>query len=154
MKTEMKKTGMFGLWLLLSSLVLSLSGCDDEKTIGYEDLPGSARAFIEQYFPGRSVVRAQREKDDGTRQYEATLDDGPELSFDASGSWYEVDCKFSLLPEGIIPETIASDMRTRYPDAAAHKIERQLGGYEITVNGSLELIYAADGTFICEQRDY
>ena len=115
----MKKTGMFGLWLLLSSLVLSLSGCDDEKTIGYEDLPGSARAFIEQYFPGRSVVRAQREKDDGTRQYEATLDDGTELSFDASGSWYEVDCKFSLLPEGIFrrpsPPTCGRATRTPRP---------------------------------------
>ena len=61
------------------------------------------------------TAAAQREKDDGTRQYEATLDDGTELSFDASGNWYEVDCKFSLLPKGIIPETIASDMRTRYP---------------------------------------
>ena len=81
------------------------------------------------------------------------LDDGTELEFDARGSWTSVDCKFSLLPAGIIPESIRADLAIRYPDAAVYKIERQLGGYELSLNNAKQLIYASDGTFVREDID-
>lgn len=148
----MKKMKVLGLLLFLSSL--AMLGCDDEKTIGYDELPGTARTFIERYFPGQGIAHVQREKDDGGRQYEVTLDDGTELQFDGSGNWYEVDCKFSVLPSGILPETIDGHLAANYPNVTAYKAERQVGGYEVSVGGGLELIYAADGTFVREQRDY
>lgn len=45
-------------------------------------------------------------------------------------------------------------MAVRYPDAQAYKIEKELGGYEISISRSLDLYYSADGKFIREQRDF
>ena len=125
----------------LFACLLTLTACDDERTIGYDELPSAARTFIERYFPARTVHHVQREKDDGRRKYECTLDDGTQLEFDASGEWTEVDCKFSALPEGILPGRVAEHLAEFYPQAVAYKVERQLGGYEVSVSGSLELIY-------------
>lgn len=138
--------------LLLISLFLA-PGCDDEQQIRYGKLPAAARSFIEEYFPDCKAVHAEREKDDGSKEYTVRLDDGTELEFDARGSWTSVDCKFSLLPAGIIPEAIRADLAARYPDAAVYKIERQLGGYELSLSNAKQLIYASDGTFVREDID-
>lgn len=104
--------------LLLLLVILAAASCDkDEKEIGYDALPQKARQFIAQYFPGVKCTRAVRDKDDGTTEYEAWLSDGTELDFDGQGDWTSVDCMFSALPNGILPEAIATDIATRYPDA-------------------------------------
>ena len=112
-------------WLLLS-VILTVVSCDkDEKEIGYDALPQKAQLFIAQYFPMAECSRIVRDKDDGTTEYEAWLSDGTELDFDKQGDWTSVDCKFSALPEGILPEAIATDIATRYPDAVPYKVEKQ-----------------------------
>lgn len=63
-----------------------------------------------------------------------------------------MDCKFSALPNGILPEAIATDIATRYPDAVPYKVEKQPGGYEIDIPG-WELYYNNQGTFIRAERD-
>lgn len=133
--------------------MLGLQSCDDEREISYGKLPSLARAFIETYFPDQSVSYAERDKDDGRREYSVVLSNGTEIDFDQNGDWESVDCKFSVLPEGIVPQSIAEDMAIRYLDAKAYKIERQLGGYELSIGQGRELVYAADGTFIREQFD-
>ena len=107
----------------LFSLLLGLSACDDEERISYGRLPAAARTFIETYFPTESCVYAERDRDDGHREYEVRLSNGAEIKFDAQGQWFEVDCKFSLLPAGIVPQTIAADIAARYPGAGAYKVE-------------------------------
>ena len=97
--------------LLLLSVILTAASCDkDEKEIGYDALPQKAQQFIAQYFPMMECTRAVRDKDGGTTEYEAWLSDGTELEFDGQGEWTSVDCKFSALPDGILPEAIATDM--------------------------------------------
>ena len=145
----MKLKYLFVTFLLTTLLC---GGCEDEQKIPYKKLPSAARAFIETYFPGESCVSAERDRDDGRREYEARLSNGAELTFDSSGQWLEVDCKFSLLPEGIVPPAISEDVGSRYPGAGIYKIERALGGYELSIGSGLELIYSADGTFIREDR--
>mgnify|MGYP000157147814 FL=1 len=84
--------------LLLLLVILAAASCDkDEKEIGYDALPQKAQQFIAQYFPGVECIRAVRDKDDGTTEYEAWLSDGTELDFDGQGDWTSVDCKFSAL---------------------------------------------------------
>ena len=133
--------------------MLATAACDKEKEIGYDALPSQARQFIEQYFPGVECTRIVRDKDNGTTEYEAWLSDGTELDFDNQGQWTNVDCKFSALPDGILPEAIATDITTRYPDAVPYKVEKQPGGYEIDISG-WELYYNYQGTFIRAERDW
>ena len=139
--------------LLLAALLLVLlllTSCSDE--IPYRKLPEKARAFIETYFPGENCVYAERDRDDGRREYEVRLGNGTEIEFYESGDWKSVDCKYSLLPEGIVPEAIAADIAARYPGSGIYEAEREAGGYEISVGSGLELIYSADGRFIREER--
>ena len=133
-------------------LLLAAWGCDGEERISYGKLPSAARTFIETYFPTESCVYAERDRDDGRREYEARLSNGTEIKFDAQGQWTEVDCKFSLLPAGIAPQRIVEDIAVRYPEAGIYKIERQLGGYEISIGSGLELIYSVEGVFVREDR--
>ena len=146
----MKKTTICSAVLaaIVASLLL-LTGCE-EMEISYNKLPAAARAFIENYFPKETCVYAERDRDDGQREYEVRLSNGTEIKFDAQGQWLEVDCKFSLLPEGIVPERIIADVAVRYPNTGIYKVERQLGGYEVSIGSGLELIYSADGTFVRE----
>lgn len=132
--------------------LLALAGCDDEREIGYKRLPGGAQSFIETYFPGREVIRAERERDDGSRDYKVLLDDGTELQFDESGRWENIDCNFSLLPDGILPEVISEHIASNYPGGTVHEVNREFGGYEISIGNGVELIYAADGSFVREER--
>ena len=112
--------------LLLLSVILTAASCDkDEKEIGYDALPQKAQQFIAQYFPMAECTRIVRDKDDGTTEYEAWLSDGTELDFDKQGDWTSVDCKFSALPEGILPEAIATDIATRYPESIPRSEERR-----------------------------
>ena len=149
----MKRIGRYTA--VLAAIVaglLTMTGCDDEERISYGKLPSAARAFIETYFPAESCTYAERDRADGRREYKAVLSNGTEIEFDAAGQWTEVDRKFSLLPAGIAPERIVSDLAARYPDAGIYKIERAPGGYEVTIGSGLELIYSADGTFVREER--
>lgn len=69
----------------------ALQGCD-EKKIDFDKLPSAAQAFITQYFPGEEVTYAERDKDDGQKDYKVRLSDGTEIEFDENGNWTSVDC--------------------------------------------------------------
>ena len=115
--------------LLLLSVILTAASCDkDEKEIGYDALPQKVQQFIAQYFPMAECTRIVRDKDDGTTEYEAWL-------------------------SGILPEAIATDIATRYPESIPYKVEKQPGGYEIDIPG-WELYYNYQGTFIRAERDW
>lgn len=144
----MRKVKYLAVLATVVAGLLSLAGCDDEQCISYGKLPSAARAFIETFFPTESCVYAERDRDDGRREYEARLSNGTEIKFDSSGQWIEVDCKFSLVPAGIVPEAIVTDVAVRYPDSGIYKIGRALGGYEISIGSGLELIYSSDGQFV------
>ena len=135
---------------MLAGALLSV-GCASSR-ISYRRLPAGAKAFIERYFPTESCVYAERERDDGRREYEVKLSNGTDLEFHASGKWKKVDCGYSFLPAGIVPQAIVEDLATRYPGAKIYKAERERGGYEIKITGGLELIYSADGMFVREDR--
>ena len=63
-----------------------------------------------------------------------------------------MDCGYSFLPAGIVPQAIIEDLAVRYPGAHSYNATRERGAYEIKIPGGLELIYSADGTFVREDR--
>ena len=137
------------IFLTLLAGILSIQSCDDEKQISFGKLPEAAQAFVNQYFSSEEVVFVEREKDDGKRDYKVMLANGTEL-----GAWTSGDCKFSSLPAGLIPAAIASHIATNYPQAVPYKIEKEIGGYEISVTGGYNLLYSTDGTFIRQETDF
>lgn len=111
-------------------------------------LPSGAKTFVATYFPDADCVYAEREWEDGRREFEVKFSDGTDIEFRASGEWKKVDCGYSFLPAGIVPQAIVEDLAVRYPGSTIYKIERERGGYEITIGNGMELIYASDGTFV------
>lgn len=138
------------LCFLLAAFAL-LQGCDERK-ISVKRLPEPARTFVGKYFPGMTIVSAEKEKDDGKVTYSVRLSEGSELEFDKAGFWTDVDCGFSVLPEGILPDDIAEYVGSSYPQEAAYKVERKAGGYEVTLSSGAELLFNAAGEFVRSSR--
>lgn len=118
--------------------VLLFSSCDDEKKIDFGDLPGEARSFIENYFPGSDILSIIQEKDDGRKEYQVKLSDGTDMEFDESGAWTSIECYFSPLPEGILPASVIVKVEELHPGGYINGVEKELGGYVVEVT-------AADG---------
>lgn len=145
----MKRYSVF-LGVLFAALML-LQGCDERK-ISVKRLPEPARTFIGKYFTGMTVVSAEKEKDDGKVSYSVRLSEGTEIEFDKSGLWTDVDCGFTVLPDGILPDSVSAYIEASYPQETAYKAERKAGGYEVTLTGGTELLFNTAGEFIRSSR--
>lgn len=145
----MKKFIVF-LAAAISSISI-LQGCDDTR-ISEKRLPAQAQEFISQYFPGISVTYAEKERDDRQKEYNVKLADGTEIQFNEDGSWTSVDCEFSILPEGIVPDSITDYVKANYPESKIYKAEKEFGGYEIGLTGGVELIFNTAGEYVRVSR--
>lgn len=148
----MKRTFLATVLSIVFAVVAVACHSSDEKEIGYTELPVLAQQFVKQYFPSATYSRVEKEKDHGKWEYEATLSDGTKIDFNNKGEWKSVDCKFSALPSGIIPDVIAADIAKRYPSQQPYKIEKEIGGYEIDIPG-IDLYYSNNGNFIRAEID-
>lgn len=148
----MKRTFLATVLSIIFAMVAVACHSSDEKEIGYTELPVQAQQFVKQYFPSATYSRVEKEKDNGKWEYGATLSDGTKIDFDNKGEWKSVDCKFSALPSGIIPDVIAADIAQRYPSQQPYKIEKEIGGYEIDIPG-YDLYYTSAGKFIRAEID-
>ena len=137
-----------------------LSGCDEVK-IKEKRLPETARTFIQKNFPHTTILSAEKEKEDGVKQYNVRLADGTEIEFDAKGNWKSIECEFSVLPEAALLPTISEYIAENYPGSKAYKIDKKYGGYEVEItapSGSpqpgsdIGLIFNAFGEFVRESR--
>lgn len=108
-KLTMKHYAMIAAALVAG--VLLFTECASMR-IPYRRLPAKAKAFIETYFPAERCVYAERDRDDGRREYEVKLSDGTEIDFHATGDWKKVECEYSFVPAGIVPQTIYRRPRT------------------------------------------
>ena len=137
-----------------------LSGCDEVK-VNEKRLPETARTFIQKNFPHTTILNAEKEREDGVKQYNVRLADGTEIEFDARGNWESIECEFSILPEAALLPTISGYITENYPGSKAYKIDKKYGGYEVEItapSGSpqpgsdIELIFNAFGEFVRESK--
>lgn len=148
----MKRTFLATVLSIVFAMIAVACHSSDEKEIGYTELPVQAQQFVKQYFPSATYSHVEKEKDNGKWEYEVTLNDGTKIDFNNKGEWQSVDCKFSTLPAGIIPDAIVADIVQRYPSVQPYKIEKEIGGYEIDIPG-YDLYYSSTGKFIRAEID-
>lgn len=122
-------------------------------------LPEKAQTFLSTYFSGDAVV-SQKKDDDG--EYEVILTSGIEIDFDSQGAWLNVDGKFEngqykALPEAFLttelPATLLTFVTANYPDKEIIEVDKEfknntLAGYEIDLNGGVELDFDTNGNLI------
>lgn len=117
----------------------TIARADDDKPIQVSQMPQKAQQFIKQHFAGNNIAMAKVESDFLQKSYDVIFTDGNKVEFDKKGNWTEVNCKFSVAPQGIIPAPIQKYVTTNYADAKILKIERDKADYEVKLSNGWEL---------------
>lgn len=142
------KFPVFPAFLCAAMLMLS---CDKDKSserqIEMKDLPAQAQTFIGRYFSGLTVAAITTDTEDASG-YDVVFTNGNEVEFDRNGNWTDVNCRFTKVPDAIVPEPILAHVSTAHPGMNILEIVKLLSGYEIGISTGQELVYDANGKFI------
>lgn len=85
------------------ALMMSAVCFADDRPIPVEQLPAAAKTFVKQYFPEAAIAYAQIDVEMAKTEYEARLNDGTKVEFDAQGNWTKVDCEYKSVPLSRFP---------------------------------------------------
>ena len=138
----MKKIKFF-LVAVMSVLVSNMAMADD-MPIPVEQLPATARSFVQTNFKGKRILYAERD----WNSYECHLDDGTSIEFHRNGKWDKVDCHMTAVPAGIVPPAIQQYVQTNYPGTVITKIDKERYGYEIELSNEFDLKFNSRGILI------
>ncbi len=133
--------------MLMAMMPATAALANDDKPITYEELPAAAKTFIEQNFPDAKVALTTVESALWNPTYDVIFTDGTKMEFIASGQWKEVDCKYSRVPESVIPEKIRAFLAQHHPDSYVKEIERGRNKYEVKLDNRLEVCFDINGEF-------
>ncbi len=127
------------LILVLLFALLGVVSAGNDIPVTMDQLPAGAQKFIKSYFPKSEVSFMKMEKDWLEKQYDVIFTNGDKLEFDNQGNWTEVDCKYTALPEGIVPKPILDYVAKNHPHTKIVQIERERKYYEIELTNGIEL---------------
>ena len=136
---------------------------DEDDPIG-DDLPMDVQSFIEQNYPGYSFEEADEEDLCGdVEAYVIELEDGPGADLDL---FFDVDWNFLFAAEEMLaddlPQAILDAIESAYPgaeieeDAYQYTLADGSLQYEVsleTQEDGIEVVFAADGSVVCEEED-
>lgn len=146
--------------LIIATILIVCSGylaCNEHETIYFTDLPATAQAFLQEYFPDNLVASAERHDEEPL--FEVRLDNGYEIDFYSDGRWQEIDSKAAILPaqliQGVLPEKIRNYLEENYPLAGISCIARTSVGYvvELATTPTTELYFDLDGNIAIHWDD-
>lgn len=136
MVTVMKRF-MFMVAALMVMAVPAMA--DDDRPIAVEKMPMAAQEFMKRYFPGKSVAVAKQEGSFIGKNYDVIFTDGDKLEFDRNGGWTNVDCKYGVVPQGVVPQKIAVYVEKNFPGVGIRKIEKEDRRYEVELSNDVDL---------------
>lgn len=133
--------------MLLSALP-AFAEADHDRPISIGEMPAAAREFIALHFPEEKVALAKMERDFPDVSYEVIFTIGAKLEFDGGGEWTKVSCKYSPMPDGIVPEALEAKAQELYPGAGVIEIERGRREVELKLVNGKELTFSLDGRLL------
>lgn len=126
--------------LVLAIVAVQFSFAKDVITKDMNQLPLSARNFINSHFTNPQVahIKIDKEMMESTK-YEVLLMDGTEIDFDSKGNWEEVSAKKGqAVPVSIVPGFAVNYLKTHnFVNEGVTKVERDRKGYEIELSTGL-----------------
>ncbi len=130
-----------------------MANASDSYTRDASVLPASARTVIANDFSaGISVVKIDKtlgRVDD----YEVVLTDGTEITFDRNGNWKEIEVAANKrVPDALIPAGIRSYVAENQHGTRIVGIEKDRGGYEVTLSNGVEIKFNNQAQFIRYDR--
>jgi len=112
-----------------------------EAPIDAEKLPQPVKEFVAKYFPGDKIAFAKVDRGILDSEYDVLLSSGAKMELYGSGEWKEVECKYSAVPDAIVPPQILKTVAERYPDTRILQIDRDRKDYEVKLSNGLELTF-------------
>ena len=82
-----------------------------------------------------------------SKEYEVRLNSGVEMEFYGDGSLETIDCKPNAVPDGIVPDAIATYVSTNFPQAFVVKYHIDRRKQEVELNNDLDLVFNLKGIF-------
>lgn len=129
------------LLLLLACFVsLQLTACAD-RPITFEQLPAKSQEIIKQHFAGFEISFAKKDNDGLEVDYEVIFVNGDKIEFNRNGDWKNIECRFSQVPEALIPVQILEYVKSKYPNNKILKIELDHFNTEIELDNRLEYTF-------------
>ncbi len=141
----MKKTNY--LMVLVGAVALLVVGCDKEKVVSTDRLPGNAQTYITQHFSGHEILQVVKERDDLKTSYEVYLSEGYKLDFDKNGKIRGVEGS-NRLPDSVVPPSLLTYVNSQYPDQFVRDWELDDRGQEIKLSNGMELQFDKEGNFL------
>ena len=141
------------LFILAVISLLGLQSCENYVPFGNispDKLPSASIAFIEQHFPGETILLAEKELNAGVTEYDVKLSDGTEITFDKDGEWQGVNCGTRQVPDAIVPSNILEYVTQNFPEAFITEIEFKtlVKRYQVELNVDVELHFDKDGNLV------
>lgn len=134
--------------LVMAIVAVQFAFAGDVITKDINQLPLSARNFINQYFTKPQVAHIKIDSEVLSKKYEVLLTNGIEIDFDGKGNWQEVDAKKGKVPVTIIPSFVSNYLKTNnFTTEFVTKIERDRKGYEVELNTDLTFKFDKNGKF-------
>ena len=134
--------------LVMAIVAVQFAFAGDVITKDINQLPQSARNFINQHFTKPQVAHIKIDSEVLSKKYEVLLTNGIEIDFDGKGNWQEVDAKKGKVPATIIPSFVSNYLKTNnFTTEFVTKIERDRKGYEVELNTDLTFKFDKNGKF-------
>lgn len=128
------------LLLLVALFVVSISvKAGDDRPTTLDKIPQKAQQFVKKYFGNKQVALVTEDSEFMDKSYDVTFTNGDKVEFDKKGEWKNVDCKYSAVPDGVIPTAIQSYVSKNYPNAKIKQIERDRKDYDVELTNGWEI---------------
>lgn len=117
---------------------------DNDTPITFNELPEAAKEFVHKHFGKEQVSHVTLDNDIINKEYTLVFASGTKLEFNGDGDWKEVDCRYTEMPQGLVPEQIENYIKNNYPNSKIREIKREHGGWEVKITGGWELTFNRD----------
>lgn len=137
---------------LIAGVALGASA-RDEYVHDSSVLPEAARTTISDNFKSDvSVVKIDRTLGI-VSEYEVSLTDGTEISFDRHGDWESVETNNATsVPASIVLKPVSDYVAQNYAGARIVGVERDRRGYEVDLSNGTDLYFTHTGKFVRAEK--
>lgn len=111
----------------------------DDRPVMLSELPETAQAFINKYYPNDKVSFVTVDDDWIAPDYQVALVSGVMMQFSHKGKLEKIESRNGSIPEGIIPIQIIQAVKGFYPDASILGYEVDRNSHEVKLSNRLEL---------------
>ena len=136
------------LFVALLALTCSLTDCNKERVITFDQVPEPAKAIVAAHFDAAQIAYITLEKGLFDAEYDIRFNDGRTIEFNKAGELQKVDCKQTEVPSALVPEPVQAYIKANFPNAIITEWGKDDRGYKAELNNGLDLKFNRKLEFI------